>query len=103
MTLSEDAFRVQGLIEALDRAGFTGNIFRTVQQHGYLLDWDNERWEQAEIALAHARVLLAHQRSQAMKMTGMHDMIGEDIFEDDEEPFDWDEHGTLVGERHEML
>jgi len=36
MTVSEDALRVQGLNQALDRAGFTGDIFRTVQQHGYL-------------------------------------------------------------------
>ncbi len=88
MTLSEDAFRVQGLIEALDRAQCKGDVFRTVQQHGYLPDWDKARWGQAELELAEARVLLARQRSQAMHMTGMQDMIGEGIFEDDEEPFD---------------
>ncbi len=90
MTLSEDGLRVQGLTEALDRAQFKGDVFRTVQQHGYLLDWDKERWEQAELELAEAHVLLARQRSQAMDMTSMQDMMmGEDIYEEDEQ-IDWD-------------
>jgi len=88
MTLSEDAFRVQGLNEVLDRAGCKGDIFRTVKLHGYLPDWDKKRWEQAERELAEAHDLLARQRSQAMDMTSLEDMIGEDIYEDDE-PLDW--------------
>ena len=88
--MSEDALRVQGLTEALDRAGFKGDIFRTVQQHGHLPEWTRERWEQAELELAEAHELLAYQRSQAMDMTSMQDMIGgEDIYEDDEQ-IDWD-------------
>jgi len=86
--LSEDALRVQGLTEALDRAQCKGDIFRTVQQHGYLPEWTRERWKQAEIELTQARLLLARQRSQTMSMTSIQDMMGEDIFEDDDEPFD---------------
>ena len=88
--LSEDALRVQGLTEALDRAQCKGDIFCTVQQHGYLPEWTRERWEQADIELTQARFLLARQRSQTMSMTSIQDMMGEDIFEDDDEPFDWD-------------
>ncbi len=88
-TLSEDAFRVQGLTEALNRAGFKGDVFRTVTLHGYLPDWDKERWEQAEKELAEAHELLARQRSQAMDMTSMQDMMmGEDIYEDDDQEYD---------------
>ena len=89
ITLSEDGFRVQGLTEVLDRAGCKGDIFRTVKLHGYLPDWDKARWEQAERELAEAHELLARQRSQAMNMTGMQDMIEKDIFEEDEQS-GWD-------------
>ena len=89
ITLSEDGFRVQGLIEALNRAGFKGDIFRTVKLHGHLPDWDKARWEQAERELAEARLLLACQRSQTMNMTEIGEVIEEGIFEDDDEPFDW--------------
>ncbi|MEE8300868.1 MAG: hypothetical protein V3S24_00370, partial [Candidatus Tectomicrobia bacterium] len=89
ITLSEDALRVQGLTQALNRAGFKGDIFRTVKLHGHLPDWDKARWEQAELELAQAYKLLAHQRSQTMNMTGIGEVIGEDIYEEDEQ-IDWD-------------
>jgi len=90
IVLSEDALRVQGLTEALNRAGFKGDVFRTVKLHGHLPDWDKARWEQAELELAQAYKLLARQRSQAMDMTSMQDMMmGEDIWEDDEQ-INWD-------------
>ena len=89
ITLSDDAFRVQGLTQALDRAGFTGDVFRTAKLHGYLPEWNRERWEYAEKELAEAHELLARQRSQAMDMTSMQDMMmREDIYEDDDQEYD---------------
>ncbi len=87
--LSDDAFRVQGLTQALARAGFTGDVFRTAKLHGYLPEWNRERWEYAEQELAEAHELLARQRSRAMDMTSMQDMVrGEDIDEDDDHEYD---------------
>ena len=90
IVLSEDALRVQGLTEALDRAGFKGDIFRTVKLHGHLPDWDKARWEQAEKEVAEAHKFRARQRSQAMNMTGMHEMIGGEDMDEDDEQIDWD-------------
>jgi hypothetical protein len=55
-----------------------------MQEHGYLLEWTQERWENAHIALAQAQLVRARQQYGAMDMTGM-----EDVYEDDEQ-IDWD-------------
>ena len=50
--LSKDALTVQTVTADLQRAGVTSDVFRTVKRHGYLRDWDQERWRQAEQELA---------------------------------------------------
>ena len=62
----------------------TGDMLRTIQRHGYLLDWDQERWERAEQELAQARLLHARQRHQAMAMMSIQGVIEENIYEGDE-------------------
>src|SRR5687768_16650138 len=64
--LSEDALIVQTLTSDLQRAGVRRDVFRTVQRHGHLQDWDQDRWLQAEQELAQARLLQARRRYQAM-------------------------------------
>ena len=46
--LSEDALIVQTVTADLQRAGVTSDVFGMVQRHGYLRDWDQDRWLQAE-------------------------------------------------------
>jgi hypothetical protein len=81
--LSPDALIVQTVTADLKRAGVTRDVFRTVQRHGYLRDWDQARWLKAEEELAQARLLQARWRYQAMGLTRMHEVMGEDIDEDE--------------------
>ena len=88
IVLSDDAFRVQGLTQALARTQFKGDIFSTVQHHGHLPEWTRERWEHAEQEVAEAQGLLARQRAQAMEMTALEEIIGEDR-DEEEKHVDW--------------
>ena len=81
--LSEDALIVQTVTADLKRAGVTSDVFGMVQRHGYLRDWDQDRWLQAEQELAQARLLQARQRYQAMGRTSMQEVIGEGVDEDE--------------------
>ncbi|MEE9159302.1 MAG: hypothetical protein V3U60_13055, partial [Gammaproteobacteria bacterium] len=90
IALSEDARTFQAYTRAFERARITDGTLQSIQEHGYLQDWTQERWENAEIALAHARLVRARQQYQAMDTIGMQDMMGEDIYEDDEQHGDWD-------------
>jgi hypothetical protein len=81
--LSEDALIVQTVTADLKRAGLTSDVFGMVQRHGYLREWDQERWLQAEQELAQARLLQARRRYQAMGRTSMQEVIGEGVDEDD--------------------
>jgi len=88
--LSEDALIVQTITEDLQHAGVKGDVFGIVQKHGYLREWDKERWSQAEQELAQARLLQARQRYQAMDMTSIGDVVlDEGIYEDDKH-FGWE-------------
>ena len=80
--LSKDALTVQRVTADLQRAGVTRDVFRTVKKHGFLPDWDQARWHQAEEELAQARLLQARRRYQAMGLTGMQEVIGEGVDED---------------------
>ena len=80
--LSEDALTVQTITADLQRAGVTSNIFRTVQRHGYLRDWDQERWLRAEQEMAQARLLWARQQSNTMDLISIGEVIEE--VDDDE-------------------
>jgi hypothetical protein len=75
--LSADALIVQTVTADLERAGVTGDLFRIVQRHGYLPDWDQARWRQAEAELAQARLLQARRQYQALEMTSMQEVMGE--------------------------
>jgi hypothetical protein len=69
----------------------TDGTLQSIQEHGYLLDWTQERWENAQIELAQARLVRARQQYGATETTGMEDMMmGEDIWKDDDEDIDWD-------------
>jgi hypothetical protein len=81
--LSDDALTVQTLTADLQRAGVKSDVFRTVKKHGYLRDWDQERWRQAEEELAQARLLQARRRYQAMGRTSIQEVIGESVNEDE--------------------
>jgi hypothetical protein len=80
--LSEDALIVQTLTADLQRAGVAGDVFRIVQKHGYLQNWDKERWLQAERELAQARLLQARQRYRAIRMASIQEVIEENSHED---------------------
>jgi hypothetical protein len=84
--LSKDALIVQTLTADLQRAGVTRDVFGMVQRHGYLRDWDQDRWLQAEQELAQARLLQARRRYQAMDRTSMQEVMGEGV--DEDEPLD---------------
>jgi hypothetical protein len=81
--LSADALIVQTVTADLKRAGVKHDVFRTVQRHGYLRDWDQERWLKAEQELAQARLLQARRRYQAMGMTSLQEVIEEGVDEDE--------------------
>ncbi len=90
IALSEDAITCQAYIRTLEQVARTDGTLQSIQEHGYLLDWTQGQWENAQIELAQARLVRARQQYGAMDTTGMQDMMmGEDIFEDDDEPFDW--------------
>jgi len=80
--LSKDALTVQTLSADLQQAGVTSDVFRTVQRHSYLQDWDQERWLRAEQELAEARLLQATRRYQAMERPSIQE-VWEGIDEDD--------------------
>jgi hypothetical protein len=42
--LSQDALLVQTITADLERAGVRGDLFGIVQRHGYLSDWEQDRW-----------------------------------------------------------
>ncbi len=88
--LSEDAITCQSYIRTLERVARTDGTLQSIQEHGYLLDWTQEQWENAQIELAQARLVRARQEYGAMDMTGMEDVIGEDIWEDNDQEYDWD-------------
>jgi uncharacterized metal-binding protein len=81
--LSKDAVTVQMVTAELQKAGVTSDVFGMVQRHGYLRDWDQDRWHQAEQELAQARLLQARRRYQAMGRTSMQEVFGEGVDEDD--------------------
>ncbi|MEE9149287.1 MAG: hypothetical protein V3U27_18040, partial [Candidatus Tectomicrobia bacterium] len=89
IALSEDAITFQAYTRTFERTRITDGTLQSIQEHGYLLDWTRERWENAEIELAHARLVRARQQYGTMDTTGMQDMMREDVYEDDDEPFDW--------------
>jgi hypothetical protein len=68
--LTKDALTVQMVTADLTRLGWTGDILRTVQRHGYLQDWTPARWMQAEAELAQACFLYARQQPQASARAG---------------------------------
>ena len=57
-------------------------------EHGHLPEWTRERWEHAEKEVAEAHGLLARQRAQAMEMTALEEIIGEDR-DEEEKHADW--------------
>jgi len=81
--LSEDALTVQTVTADLQKAGVKSDVFRHVKRHGYLRDWDQERWRRAEQELAESRLLQATRRYRAMGMTRIQEVMGEDIHEDE--------------------
>ena len=81
--LSEDALTVQTVTADLQRAGVTSDVFRTVKRHGYLRDWDQERWLRAEQELAASTASPGTRRYQAMGRTSMQEVIGEGVDEDE--------------------
>jgi hypothetical protein len=81
--LSKDALIVQTITADFQRADIKSHLFPLVQRHGYLQDWGQERWEQAEQELAQARLLRARQRHQEITMASIQDVIGEGTDEDD--------------------
>jgi len=68
--LSEDALTVQTLTADLQGVVVKSNVFRHVKRHGYLRDWDQDRWGRAEQELAQARLLQATRRYRAAVMGG---------------------------------
>ena len=84
--LSKDALTVQMLTADLQKAGVTRDVFRTVKKHGYLRDWDQDRWSRAEQELAEARLLQTTRCYQAMDKTSIQEVIEEGV--DEDEPLD---------------
>jgi hypothetical protein len=81
--LSEDARIVQTVTADLQRAGVKSDVFRYVKRHGYLQEWDQERWHRAEQELAESRLLQTTRRYQAMGRTSIQEVIGEGVDEDE--------------------
>jgi hypothetical protein len=79
---SKDALVVETLTADLKQAGVGGDLFALVQRHGYLRDWDRERWERAEREIAQARLFRARQRYEITGMTKTWDIIPETVHED---------------------
>ena len=78
----KDALVVETLTADLKQAGVEGDLFALVQRHGYLQDWDRERWERAEREIAQARLFHARQRYEITGMTKTRDIIPETVHED---------------------
>jgi len=81
--LSEDALTVQTLTADLQGVVVKSDVFRTVKMHGYLRDWDQERWGRAEQELTQARLLQATRRYRAMGITNIQEVFGEGLYEDE--------------------
>jgi len=81
--LSDDAVIVQTLTADLQKAGVKSDVFRHVKKHGYLRDWDQERWGRAEQELNQARLLQATRRYRAMGITNIQEVFGEGVNEDE--------------------
>jgi hypothetical protein len=81
--LSQDALIVQTVTADLHKAGVTGDVLQMVKRHGYLRDWNRDRWERAEQELAQARLHQACQRYQEMDMIAVGDILEEDSRESD--------------------
>jgi len=88
IALSEDARTFQVYTKTFERVRSTDGTLQSIQEHGYLLEWTQERWENAEIELAHARLVRARQQYQAMERTAGEERIEEDVYEEDA-PLDW--------------
>ena len=84
--LSEDALIVETVTADLQKAGVKSDVFRHVKRHGYLRDWDQKRWHQAEQELAQARLLQTTRNYQAMGKPIIQEVFGEGVYED--EPLD---------------
>ena len=84
--LSEDALIVETVTADLQKAGVRSDVFRHVKRHGYLRDWDQKRWHQAEQELAQARLLQTTRNYPAMGKPIIQEVFGEGVYED--EPLD---------------
>jgi hypothetical protein len=93
---SKDALIVQTVTADLHKAGVTGDVLRMVQRHGYLRDWNRDRWEQAEQELAQARLHPARQRCQETDITAIGDILEADSRESDA-------HGKSARKWHAVL
>jgi hypothetical protein len=93
---SKDALIVQTVTADLHKAGVTGDVLRTVQRHGYLRDWNRDRWERAEQELAQARLHQARQRCQETDITAIGDILEADSRESDA-------HGKSARKWHAVL
>ena len=54
---SRDAKIVEILTADLEKVGVTSDAFRIVQRYGYLQDWTEDRWMNAELELTQERLL----------------------------------------------
>ena len=54
---SRDAKMVEILTADLEKVGVTSDVFQTVQRHGYLQNWTEDRWMNAELELTQERLL----------------------------------------------
>ncbi len=54
---SRDAKMVEILTADLEKVGVTSDAFRIVQRYGYLQDWTEDRWMNAELELTQERLL----------------------------------------------
>jgi len=81
--LSEDARIVQTVTADIQRAGVKSDVFRHVKRHGYLQEWDQERWRRAEQELAQARLLQTTRNYQAMGRPNIKEVFGEGVYEDE--------------------
>ena len=84
--LSEDALTIQTLTADLQGVVAKTDVFRTVKKHGYLPDWDQKRWHQAEQELVQARFLQTTRNYQAMGKPIIQEVFGQGVYED--EPLD---------------
>ena len=81
--LSKDALTVQTFTADLQGVVVKSDVFRYVKRHGYLQEWDQERWHRAEQELAESRLLQATRRYQAMGRPSIQEVFGEGVYEDE--------------------